>query len=80
MKRMLLTAAAAALVTAAGTAGAFAANIAPNPPGVPVYGELPGTPPADFPPPTVAPAGFHYEWRYGYDHMIYKGHWAPVRN
>ena len=82
MKRLFLTTAASAVVLGLGTLGAVAASIAPYPPGTIVYGELRGTPPADFPPPaTAAPIGFHYEWVYGYDqHAVYRGHWEAVRN
>ena len=81
MRRLLLTAATLAVATGLGAAGASAANITQPAPGTVVYGEVPATPPADFPPPAVAPPGFHYVWVYGYDHhAVYKGHWEPVRN
>jgi hypothetical protein len=81
MRRLLLTAAAVAVTTGLGVAGALAGNIPAPTPGVPVYGELPAAAPANFPPPANPPPGFHYEWQYGYDHhAVYKGHWEPVRN
>jgi hypothetical protein len=80
MQRLFLTTAALAIAISLGAVGASAANFAPPAPGTVVYGELPATPPAGFvAPPT--PAGFHYQWVYGYDHhAVYKGHWEPVRN
>lgn len=81
MNRLMLSTAALAVVMGLGTVSASAENISPPVPGVPVYGELRATPPTNFPPPGEAPAGFHYEWLYGYDHhAVYKGHWEPVRN
>jgi hypothetical protein len=81
MKRLLLTAASLALATGFGTAGALAASyIAPPAPGTVVYGQMPAQPVAGMVAPTP-PAGFHYEWVYGYDHhAVYKAHWEPVRN
>lgn len=80
MKRLILTAAALAVATGMTTAGAVAANFAPPPPGTPVYGPLVATPPAGEVPPADAPAGYHYEWVYSYDHHGYRAHWEAVRN
>jgi hypothetical protein len=80
MKRLFLTTASLAIAFGLGAAGASAANIVQPTPGTAVYGELPATPPAGGTPPP-APAGFHYEWVYGYDqHAIYKAHWQAIRN
>jgi hypothetical protein len=80
MKRLLLTAASLAVTTGLGVASALAANIVQPAPGTVVYGPMPAAPVAGMvaPPP---PAGFHYEWVYGYDHhAVYKAHWEAVRN
>jgi hypothetical protein len=80
MKRLLLTAASLALATGLGAAGALAANIVQPAPGTIVYGPVPAAPLAGMVAPTP-PAGFHYEWVYGYDHhAVYKAHWEAIRN
>ena len=79
MKRLLMTAAAVAVVTGLGAAGALAANIAPPAPGVPVYGAVQAPPPAGAVPPGDAPAGFEYRWVNAYTHHGYHGHWEAVR-
>jgi hypothetical protein len=80
MKRLRLTAASLALATGLGAAGALAANIVQPAPGTVVYGPMPAAPVAGIVAPTP-PAGFHYEWVYGYDHhAVYKAHWEAIRN
>jgi hypothetical protein len=80
MNRLLLTAASMAFAAGLGTASALAGNITQPAPGTVVYGPLPAAPMAGMVAPTP-PAGFHYEWVYGYDHhAIYKAHWEAVRN
>jgi len=80
MTRFFLTTAALVILAGMSAAGASAANITQPAPGTPVYGQLSAAPPAGMVPPP-APAGFHYEWVYGYDHhAVYKAHWEPVRN
>jgi hypothetical protein len=79
MKRVLLTAAALAVATVLGAAGASAADIGPPAPGTVVYGALPATPPTGAVPPGDAPQGYQYRWVYSYDHHGYYGHWEAER-
>jgi hypothetical protein len=78
MKRVFLTTASLAIVAGMGAAAAMADEMAPTPPGVPVYGAVQGTPPAGAVPPQ-APPGYQYRWVYSYDHHGYRGHWEAER-
>lgn len=79
MKRLLLTAAALAAATVLGVGAASATSIAQPAPGTPLYGPVKATPPAGMVAPP-APAGYHNEWVYSYDHHGYRAHWEAVRN
>jgi hypothetical protein len=81
MQRLLLRAAAVAVATGLGAAGALAGQYDKPMPGVAVYGPLHAAPPAGMVPPASAPAGYHYEWVYGYSREgVYKAHWEALRN
>ena len=79
MKRVLLTAAAVAVATGLGAAGASAAQYDKPMPGVALYGPVQATPPAGDMPPGAAPPGYQYQWVNSYDHHGYRGHWEAVR-
>jgi hypothetical protein len=79
MTRFFLTTASLVIFATAGAVGASATNIAQPAPGTVVYGAVPAAPPAGMVAPP-APAGYHYEWVYGYDHHGYRAHWEAVRN
>jgi hypothetical protein len=79
MTRVMMIAAALAVATGLGAAGASAANIAQPMPGTLVYGAPQGNPPAGAVPPADAPPGYQYRWVYSYDHHGYRGHWEAQR-
>jgi hypothetical protein len=80
MTRFFLTTASLMILAGVGAVGASAANIAQPAPGTVLYGLVHSTPPAGMVAP-AAPAGYHYEWVYGYSREgLYKAHWEAVRN
>jgi hypothetical protein len=79
MTRFFLTAVSLVILTGMSAVGASAANIAQPAPGTVLYGPVQATPPAGMVAP-AAPAGYHYEWVYSYDHHGYRGHWEALRN
>ncbi|HXC29497.1 MAG TPA: hypothetical protein VNV38_16185 [Stellaceae bacterium] len=79
MKRVLLTAAALAVATGLGAAGASAADIAQPAPGTVVYGAVQGNPPPGAVPPGNLPQGYQYRWVYSYNNHGYYGHWEAER-
>jgi len=79
MKRLLLTATALAATTVFAVGAASAASIAQPAPGTVLYGPIIAAPPAGTVAPP-APAGYHNQWVYSYDHHGYRAHWEAVRD
>jgi hypothetical protein len=79
MTRFFLMTASLMIIAGVSTVAASATNIAQPAPGTVLYGPVAATPPAGTVAP-LAPAGYHNEWVYSYDHHGYRAHWEAVRN
>ena len=82
MKRLLLTTASLAVaMSLAAAAYAQQATVVQTPDGTAYGAPVSGPPVGTVPPAARAPAGWHYEWIYGYvPHGTYRGHWELVRS